>query len=53
MHFMPDIWVECSVCNGSRYNKETLEVKYNSVTISDVLNMNIEESLEFLMKIRR
>lgn len=47
MHFMPDIWVECSVCNGSRYNKETLEVKYNSVTISDVLNMNIEESLEF------
>lgn len=47
MHFMPDIWIECSICNGTRYNKETLDIKYNNKTISDVLNMNIEEALKF------
>jgi len=46
MHFMPDIWVECSVCHGKRYNKEALETKYQGKTISDVLDMNIEEALE-------
>ena len=51
MHFLPDIYVPCEVCKGKRYNKETLEVKYKGKNISDVLNMTVEESLEFFDKI--
>lgn len=47
MHFMPDIWVECSVCGGKRFNAETLEIKYNQKSMADVLDMNIEEALDF------
>ena len=47
MHFLPDIYVPCEVCKGKRYNKETLEVKYKGKTISDVLEMTVEEGLEF------
>ena len=51
MHFLPDIYVPCEVCKGKRYNKETLEVKYKGKNISDVLNMTVEESLEFFANI--
>lgn len=47
MHFLPDIYVPCEVCKGKRYNRETLEVKYKGKTIADVLDMTIEEALEF------
>ncbi len=47
MNFLPDVYVPCEVCNGARYNRETLEVHYKGKTISDVLNMPIEEGLEF------
>lgn len=47
MNFLPDIYVPCEVCNGKRYNRETLEVKYKDKTISDVLDMTVEEALEF------
>lgn len=47
MNFLPDVYVPCEVCNGARYNRETLEVHYKGKTISDVLNMPIEEALEF------
>lgn len=47
MHFLPDIYVPCEVCKGKRYNQETLEVKYKGKTIADVLDMTVEESLEF------
>ena len=47
MHFLSDIYVPCEVCKGKRYNKETLEVKYKGKTISDVLDMTVEEALEF------
>ena len=51
MHFLPDIYVPCEVCKGKRYNRETLEVKYKGKNIADVLNMTVEESLEFFDKI--
>ena len=51
MHFLPDIYVPCEVCKGKRYNKETLEVKYKGKTISDVLDMTVEEALEFFANI--
>lgn len=51
MHFLPDIYVPCEVCKGKRYNHETLEVKYKGKTISDVLDMTVEESLEFFSNI--
>ena len=51
MHFLPDIYVPCEVCKGKRYNKETLEVKYKGKTISDVLDMTVEESLEFFKNV--
>ena len=47
MNFLPDVYVPCEVCNGDRYNRETLEVHYKGKTISEVLNMPIEEALEF------
>ena len=51
MHFLPDVYVPCEVCNGKRYNRETLEVKYKGKTISDILNMTIEEALIFFENI--
>ena len=51
MHFLPDIYVPCEVCKGKRYNHETLEVKYKDKTIADVLNMTVEEALEFFSNI--
>jgi excinuclease ABC subunit A len=47
MHFLPDVYVACEVCHGKRYNAETLEIHYRGKTISDVLNMTVEESLGF------
>lgn len=51
MHFLPDIYVPCEVCKGKRYNRETLEVKYKGKTISDVLDMTVEEALKFFENI--
>lgn len=51
MHFLPDIYVPCEVCKGKRYNRETLEVKYKGKSISDVLNMTVEDALEFFKNI--
>ncbi len=51
MHFLPDIYVPCETCKGKRYNRETLEVKYKGKDISEVLDMTVEEALEFFDKI--
>ena len=51
MHFLPDIYVPCEVCKGKRYNHETLEVKYKGKTIADVLDMTVEDALEFFANI--
>lgn len=51
MHFLPDVYVPCEICKGKRYNRETLQVKYKGKTISDVLEMNVEEALEFFENI--
>ncbi|HHV26922.1 MAG TPA: excinuclease ABC subunit UvrA [Tissierellia bacterium] len=53
MHFLPDVYVPCEVCKGKRYNRETLQVKYKGKTISDVLDMTVEEALEFFENIPR
>ncbi|WP_430508279.1 excinuclease ABC subunit UvrA [Rossellomorea marisflavi] len=56
MHFLPDVYVPCEVCHGKRYNRETLEVKYKDKNIADVLEMTVEDSLQFfenIPKIRR
>ena len=47
MHFLPDVYVPCEVCNGTRYNSETLEIKYKDKNIYDVLNMRVEEAIKF------
>jgi excinuclease ABC subunit A len=47
MHFLPDVYVPCEVCKGQRYNRETLEVRYRGLTIADVLDLSIEQALEF------
>ena len=51
MHFLPDVYVPCEVCHGTRYNRETLQIKYKDKTIYDVLEMNVEEALEFFKNI--
>ncbi|WP_089831743.1 excinuclease ABC subunit UvrA [Halolactibacillus halophilus] len=51
MHFLPDVYVPCEVCDGRRYNRETLEVKYKGKNIADVLEMTIEEALDFFKNI--
>ena len=51
MHFLPDIYVPCEVCKGKRYNHETLEVKYKGKTIADVLDMTVEDALDFFANI--
>ncbi len=51
MHFLPDVYVTCEVCKGRRYNRETLEVKYKGRTIADVLQMSVNEALEFFQNI--
>ena len=51
MHFLPDVYVPCEVCKGERYNRETLQVKYKDKSIADVLDMNVEEALEFFENI--
>ena len=51
MHFLPDVYVPCDVCEGKRYNRETLEVKYKGKSIYDVLDMTVEEALEFFKNV--
>jgi len=51
MHFLPDVYVPCETCKGARYNRETLEVRFKSKSISDVLEMSVEEALHFFAKI--
>jgi excinuclease ABC subunit A len=51
MQFLPDVYVECEVCHGKRYNKEALEIHYKGKNISDVLNMTVEEAMDFFRNI--
>ena len=51
MHFLPDVYVPCEVCQGKRYNRETLEVKYKGKSIYDVLDMTVEEALDFFASV--
>ena len=51
MHFLPDVYIECSQCHGKRYNRETLEVKYHDKSIADVLDMTVEDALKFFENI--
>ncbi|MBR2741999.1 MAG: excinuclease ABC subunit UvrA [Clostridia bacterium] len=53
MHFLPDVYVDCEVCKGKRYNRETLEVKYKGKNINDVLNMTVAEAMEFFDSVPR
>ena len=51
MHFLPDVYVPCEVCGGKRYNRETLEVKYKGKSIFDILDMTIEDAVEFFKNV--
>ena len=51
MHFLPDVYVSCETCKGARYNRETLEVRFKGKSIADVLDMSVEDALEFFAKI--
>ena len=51
MHFLPDVYVPCEQCHGKRYNRETLDIRFKGRTISDVLEMSVEEALEFFKNI--
>ena len=51
MHFLPDVYVPCETCKGARYNRETLEVRFKGRNISEVLDMSVEEALQFFAKI--
>ena len=51
MHFLPDVYIQCEECEGSRYNRETLEIYYKGKTIADVLKMSVQEALEFFKNI--
>ncbi|MCD8503302.1 MAG: excinuclease ABC subunit UvrA [Bacillaceae bacterium] len=51
MHFLPDVYVPCEICHGSRYNRETLDITYKGKTISDILDMTVEDGLEFFANI--
>jgi excinuclease ABC subunit A len=51
MHFLPDVWVTCSVCKGTRFNRETLQIRYKGKNISQVLDMDVEEALEFFTNV--
>jgi excinuclease ABC subunit A len=53
MHFLPDVYVPCEVCKGKRYNAQTLEIKYRGKTISDILEMRVDEAAEFFTNIPR
>ena len=53
MNFLPDVYVDCEVCHGKRYNRETLEVTYNGKTVADILNMPIEEAADLLQGVHR
>ena len=47
MNFLPDVHIDCEYCNGKRYNRETLEIRYKGKSIADILDMNIEQALFF------
>jgi len=51
MHFLPDVYVKCDACNGKRYNRETLEIKYKDKSIADILNMTSEDAMYFFEKV--
>ena len=51
MHFLPDVYVPCEVCGGRRYNSETLEIKYKGLNITEVLDLTVEEAVEFFAAI--
>ena len=53
MHFLPDVWVTCSVCGGKRFNRETLQIHYKGKTIADVLDMDVNQALEFFENVPR
>lgn len=51
MHFLPDVWIECEACQGNRYNRETLEIRYRGKSIADVLEMTVEDACQFFNKV--
>ena len=53
MHFLPDVYIPCEICKGTRYNRETLEIRYKGKNIADVLDMTVEEAKEFFENIQK